>query len=151
MAGLAVPPIYQESPPPEATTSKPNKVDPESLIFASEEPGLEQIVSVEAGIDSDDDDSDSNPPVMTQAMRRQKSLQLAALCMAVSIAGGNDALIGPLIPRLQQVYRVSDPVDCHQDAPDNSPVGWVYDRIAHFHHFFRRTSTVHAISLKGTS
>ncbi|KAM5537646.1 hypothetical protein V8D89_008724 [Ganoderma adspersum] len=106
MASLTVPAMHQEPAPPGASTSKPNKMYPQSLVFSSEGLGLEELMSIKAVIDSDDDDDDSNPPVMTQAMRCQKSLQFAALCMAVCLAGLNDTLIGPLIPWLQEVYRV---------------------------------------------
>ena len=86
-----------------------------SLIFSSQESELDEIVSAEAVTDSDDDE-EYNSPVITKVMRRQKSIQFAALCMAVYLAGWNDALIGPLIPRLQEAYHVDHRVHYNRDA-----------------------------------
>ncbi|KAI0763036.1 MFS general substrate transporter [Trametes elegans] len=42
----------------------------------------------------------------TPAMRRRAALQLAALCISVFVTGWNDGTLGPLLPRLQEVYNV---------------------------------------------
>ncbi|KAM5538630.1 hypothetical protein V8D89_007659 [Ganoderma adspersum] len=39
-------------------------------------------------------------------MRRKAWIQFAALCWSIFICGWNDGTTGPLIPRLQEVYRV---------------------------------------------
>ncbi|TFK82924.1 MFS general substrate transporter [Polyporus arcularius HHB13444] len=39
-------------------------------------------------------------------MRRRGWIQFAALCLAIYVAGWNDGTLGPLLPRLQEVYHV---------------------------------------------
>nr|VWP01938.1 Oligopeptide transporter OPT-like protein [Ganoderma boninense] len=104
MNGQTIPAPHQLPAPPGEGSSKANKFYPTSLIFSVEESEPETAY-IEVVTDSDDEE-ESNPPLMTRAVRRQKSIQFAALCMAVYLAGWNDALVGPLIPRLQEVYRV---------------------------------------------
>ncbi|KAI0676403.1 major facilitator superfamily domain-containing protein [Trametes maxima] len=44
--------------------------------------------------------------VQTPAMRRKSRLQFAALCCSMFVAGWNDGTLGPLLPRLQEVYNI---------------------------------------------
>lgn len=45
--------------------------------------------------------------VKTPAMRRKAQIQFATLCWSIFVAGWNDGTLGPLLPRLQEVYHVS--------------------------------------------
>ena len=49
---------------------------------------------------------DGRGAVRTAAMKRRGWYQFAALCMAIYVAGWNDGTLGPLLPRLQEVYHV---------------------------------------------
>lgn len=52
--------------------------------------------------------SDASPtPATTPAMRRKGWIQFATLCWSIYVAGWNDGTLGPLLPRLQEVYHVS--------------------------------------------
>ncbi|OJT08121.1 Bypass of stop codon protein 6 [Trametes pubescens] len=42
----------------------------------------------------------------TPAMRRKAQIQFATLCWSIFVAGWNDGTLGPLLPRLQEVYHV---------------------------------------------
>ncbi|PIL23327.1 MFS general substrate transporter [Ganoderma sinense ZZ0214-1] len=106
MTSQTVPVVHQLAAPPGEDSDKTNKLYAASLIFSEEGSEPAETVSFEVVTDSDDEDESSNAPIMTGTMCRQKSVQFAALCMAVYLAGWNDALIGPLIPRLQEVYHV---------------------------------------------
>ncbi|KAI0754427.1 major facilitator superfamily domain-containing protein [Daedaleopsis nitida] len=46
-------------------------------------------------------------PVSTPALRRKATVQFATLCWALFLAGWNDGSIGPLLPRMQEVYNVN--------------------------------------------
>ncbi|KAI9065306.1 MFS general substrate transporter [Trametes sanguinea] len=48
-------------------------------------------------------DEDNAP---TPAMRRRALLQFVALCCSMFVAGWNDGTLGPLLPRIQEVYHV---------------------------------------------
>lgn len=50
---------------------------------------------------------DVDAAVKTPAMRRKARVQFATLCWSIFVAGWNDGTIGPLLPRLQEVYHVS--------------------------------------------
>ncbi|KAI1794465.1 MFS general substrate transporter [Ganoderma leucocontextum] len=105
MAGLTVPATHQEFAAPGPGSSKADKMYAPYIISSSE--GLaepEEIVSIV--VVERLDNGAAAPPVMTKAMRRQKSVQFAALCMALYLAGWNDAMVGPLIPRLREVYHI---------------------------------------------
>lgn len=45
--------------------------------------------------------------VKTPAMRRKAQIQFTTLCWSIFVAGWNDGTLGPLLPRLQEVYHVS--------------------------------------------
>lgn len=45
--------------------------------------------------------------VRTPAQRRKAFMQFAALCCSIFVSGWNDGTLGPLLPRLQEVYDVS--------------------------------------------
>lgn len=45
--------------------------------------------------------------IRTPAQRRKAFMQFAALCCSIFVAGWNDGTLGPLLPRLQEVYHVS--------------------------------------------
>ena len=62
---------------------------------------------------------------VTSAMRRKAWVQFAALCWSIFICGWNDDTTGPLIPRLQEVYRVSD--SCYHHRGKLRP-NWLYHR-----------------------
>ncbi|KAH9852219.1 MFS general substrate transporter [Lenzites betulinus] len=49
--------------------------------------------------------TDSDPP-SALALRRKGWIQFAALCWSIFVAGWNDGTLGPLLPRLQEVYHV---------------------------------------------
>ncbi len=49
---------------------------------------------------------DKQVPIATPTMRRRGWIQFAALCLAIYVAGWNDGTLGPLLPRLQEVYHV---------------------------------------------
>ncbi|KAI0763037.1 MFS general substrate transporter [Trametes elegans] len=42
----------------------------------------------------------------TPTMRRKARLQFATLCCSIFVAGWNDGTLGPMLPRLQEVYNV---------------------------------------------
>lgn len=44
--------------------------------------------------------------VKTPAMRRKAQVQFATLCWSIFVVGWNDGTLGPLLPRLQEFYRV---------------------------------------------
>ena len=43
---------------------------------------------------------------ITPSMKRKAWWQFAALCGSIWVAGWNDGTLGPLLPRLQEVYHV---------------------------------------------
>ena len=43
---------------------------------------------------------------VTTSMKRKSWVQFAALCFAIYVAGWGDGTLGPLLPRLQEVYHV---------------------------------------------
>ena len=45
-------------------------------------------------------------PIVTPSMRRRGWVQFAALCFTIYVSGWNDGTLGPLLPRLQEVYHV---------------------------------------------
>ena len=47
---------------------------------------------------------------ITSSMRNLARVQFAALCYCLFLAGWNDGTTGPLLPRIQEVYHVSLPV-----------------------------------------
>ena len=49
---------------------------------------------------------DSQDVAQTPQQKRKEWIQFAALCLAIYVAGWNDATVGPLLPRLQEVYHV---------------------------------------------
>ncbi|OJT08119.1 hypothetical protein TRAPUB_974 [Trametes pubescens] len=49
---------------------------------------------------------DVDAAVKTPTMRRKSRIQFATLCWSIFVAGWNDGTIGPLLPRLQEVYHV---------------------------------------------
>ena len=46
--------------------------------------------------------------VITAQMRKRERIVMAAMCFSLFLAGWNDAAIGPLLPRIQEVYGVRD-------------------------------------------
>ena len=57
---------------------------------------------------------DVDTRIITKAMRRKGWTQFAAVCWGIFVCGWNDGTTGPLIPRLQEVYRVcSSRADYH--------------------------------------
>ena len=44
--------------------------------------------------------------IITPSMKRKAWWQFAALCGSIWVAGWNDGTLGPLLPRLQEVYHV---------------------------------------------
>lgn len=51
--------------------------------------------------------ADDRIDTRTPAQRRRAFMQFAALCCSIFVAGWNDGTLGPLLPRLQEVYNVS--------------------------------------------
>ena len=49
-------------------------------------------------------------PIQTPAMKRKALWQFATLCLSIYVSGWNDGTIGPLLPRLQEVYNVRAPL-----------------------------------------
>jgi hypothetical protein len=47
-------------------------------------------------------------PAITQEMRKREKWVLAAMSLALFLAGWNDGTLGPLLPRIQEWYGVSD-------------------------------------------
>ena len=45
--------------------------------------------------------------MQTPAMKRKAWLQFSVLCLSIYVSGWNDGALGPLLPRLQDVYHVS--------------------------------------------
>ena len=97
MASIAITPAFEGETPPtmapevcQATT--PMKEEMKEMV----EDGVPQIPSLEA-----------SSRVITPAMRRKEWIQFSALCSAIFVCGWNDGTIGPLLPRLQEVYHVS--------------------------------------------
>ena len=45
---------------------------------------------------------------ITPQMRKSERIVIAAMCFSLFLAGWNDAAIGPLLPRIQEVYGVWD-------------------------------------------
>ncbi|KAI0370515.1 MFS general substrate transporter [Pilatotrama ljubarskyi] len=49
---------------------------------------------------------ESPDPAQTSAMSRKGWIQFGTLCWSSYVAGWNDGTVGPLLPRLQEIYRV---------------------------------------------
>ena len=56
---------------------------------------------------TEDDGARVLPGVQTPAMRRKATMQFVTLCCSMFVAGWNDGTLGPLLPRIQEVYHVS--------------------------------------------
>ena len=109
MAGLTVPATEQFT-APGAGSGDIAKMYASSLNSFGED--LEEIMSVpEADVELEPLIAGTvSPPAVTKAARRKGWMQFAALCMALYLAGWSDATVGPLVPRIQQVYHVSDEI-----------------------------------------
>ncbi len=121
MVALSVLATHRQSATPGAGTSEFAEVYAPSILFDEDLAEQEEIMSNDSDFDTDPliASTDGPPRATAKAMRRQKSIQFAALCMALYMAGWSDATAGPLIPRLQEVYHVSDGVkSCCWNAPD---------------------------------
>ena len=49
---------------------------------------------------------ESRGKIITPSMKRKAWWQFTALCGSIWVAGWNDGTLGPLLPRLQEVYHV---------------------------------------------
>ena len=59
-----------------------------------------------AGVAGAEQGCKSPPTEVTASMKRKSWVQFAALCFAIYVAGWGDGTLGPLLPRLQEVYHV---------------------------------------------
>ncbi|KAJ7252372.1 MFS general substrate transporter [Mycena haematopus] len=57
-------------------------------------------------IDSESEVNGSPSSALSKQHRAQERIQLLTLCWTLFLAGWNDGSVGPLIPRLQQVYHI---------------------------------------------
>ena len=51
--------------------------------------------------------SSEPPPPQTPKQAAKERIQFLALCLSIFLVGWNDGTTGPLLPRVQSVYRVS--------------------------------------------
>lgn len=70
------------------------------------EKASEKVICSDANATRPPSLKDVDAAVKTPAMRRKARVQFATLCWSIFVAGWNDGTIGPLLPRLQEVYHV---------------------------------------------
>ncbi|EIW55071.1 MFS general substrate transporter [Trametes versicolor FP-101664 SS1] len=80
-----------------ATTPINEKGDSHSA-GGSKEPSISDVVQLP--------ELEDETGVRTPAQRRKAFMQFAALCCSIFVSGWNDGTLGPLLPRLQEVYDV---------------------------------------------
>ncbi|KAI0631195.1 MFS general substrate transporter [Trametes polyzona] len=91
----------------QATTNAPSTGSDEKLDTPTDGTEDGKEASVESGVVQTaglEDQTSSGK--QTPAQRRKAFMQFAALCCSIFVAGWNDGTLGPLLPRLQEVYHV---------------------------------------------
>lgn len=58
------------------------------------------------------DDDGSSPRPLSQKEQTLARLQFYSLCWSLFLIGWIDGSIGPLLPRIHEVYNVCDPILC---------------------------------------
>ncbi|RPD61364.1 MFS general substrate transporter [Lentinus tigrinus ALCF2SS1-6] len=84
--------VRREKPMSEDNSGSPIAPSKEEIVIADGPQHLENKSEV--------------PLTVTPVMRRRAWVQFAALCFTIYVAGWNDGTLGPLLPRLQEVYHV---------------------------------------------
>jgi len=83
--------------------------------------------------------SHDNPGLDSKTSQVLGRVQYLSLCFTFFLAGWNDGTIGPLLPRIQEVYNVCTPlVIISYMSHMQYPAGQLHSCIDHFHTCLRR-------------